>query len=122
VAIEIWCYQIEIYEREIDLQKDGPIGNLLKNSRDREAAEALALDALAFLAADEERLMRFVALAGLSQHNLRAAAAAPGFLAGVLDHLAGDEPLLLAFAANHGLDAAEVTRAWMLLSAPPEDG
>jgi Protein of unknown function (DUF3572) len=91
-------------------------------SRDREAAEDLALGALSFLVADEERLSRFVYLSGLTVDNLREAAAEPGFLAGVLDHLAGDESLLLAFAANCSLDPAEVTRAWMLLNVPTEDG
>jgi hypothetical protein len=65
-------------------------------------------------------LDRFVSLNGLSPGNLREAGADPGFLAGVLDHLAGDEALLLAFAANSGLDPAEVMRAWTLLAAPPE--
>jgi Protein of unknown function (DUF3572) len=91
-------------------------------SSDREAAEDLALEALSFLAADEERLSRFVYLSGLTVDNLREAAAEPGFLAGVLDHLAGDESLLLAFAANRSLDPAEVTRAWMALNVPTEDG
>jgi Protein of unknown function (DUF3572) len=91
-------------------------------ARDHEAAEALALDALTFLAADAERLERFLALSGLSVDNLRAAAAAPDFLAGVLDYFAGDEPLLLAFAANAHHDPADIMRAWALLGAPPEDG
>jgi hypothetical protein len=117
-------YQIEIYEREIGLKKGRPVGKLLKklSSRDREAAEALALAALTFLTADPARLDRFVSLHGLSLVNLRETGAAPGFLAGVLDHLAGDETLLLAFAANHGLDPAEVERAWAILADPPEAG
>ena len=106
------------------MNKDGPTGNLLKKAplRNHEAAEALALEALNFLVADPERLDRFVAIAGLSMDNLRAAAAEPGFLAGVLDHLAADETLLLAFAANRGIAPADVRSAWLLLSAPPEDG
>lgn len=117
-------YQIEIYEREIGLKKDRSVGKLSKKcpSPDREAAEALALAALTFLAADPARLDQFVALHGLSMDNLREAGAAPGFLAGVLDHLASDEGLLLAFAANRGLDPAEVVRAWARLADPPEAG
>jgi hypothetical protein len=91
-------------------------------AQNHEAAEAMALEALTFLAADAERLDRFLALSGLSVDNLRAAAAEPGFLAGVLDYLAGDEPLLLAFAANGQRDPADIMRAWALLGAPSEDG
>jgi Protein of unknown function (DUF3572) len=106
------------------LQKDGAGTNLSKrrNSGSRETAEALALEGLTFLAADSERLERFVALTGLSLDNLRATSAAPDFLAGVLDYIAGDEPLLLAFAANCQIDPAEIMRAWTLLGGLPEAG
>lgn len=83
---------------------------------DREAAEALAVDALVFLAADEDRLDRFLALTGLAPGDLRALSTAPGFLAGVLDHLMSDERLLLAFAEEQRLDPATVARASALLN------
>lgn len=85
----------------------------------RAAAEALAIDALTFIAADSERLERFMALSGLSVEHLRAAAAEPGFFAAILDFLAADEPLLLAFAANAGRDPASITKAKQSL-APPD--
>lgn len=81
----------------------------------REAAEGLAVDALVFLAADEDRLDRFLALTGLAPGDLRALSGSPGFLAGVLDHLMSDEPLLLAFAEEHRLDPTTVARAHHLL-------
>ena len=74
------------------------------------AAEA-AIAALGFLADDTERLERFLALSGLGPHNLRRAAADPLFLRAVLDYLAGDEPLLLAFASRQGWAPAEIVRA-----------
>lgn len=83
-----------------------------------EGAQTVAIDALGFLAADPERLARFLALSGLGPHNLRQAATSPGFLAAVLDHLAADEPLLLAFAAAQGIDPAAVIRARDALSGP----
>ena len=49
----------------------------------REAAEALGIQALAYLAGDPERLGRFLALSGLGPETIRAAAHDPGFLAGV---------------------------------------
>jgi hypothetical protein len=83
-----------------------------------EGAETVAIDALGFLAAEPERLARFLALSGLGPHNLRQAAVSPGFLAAVLDHLAADEPLLLAFAAAQGISPAAVIRARDTLSGP----
>ncbi len=81
--------------------------------------ERIAIAALGFLAAEESRLERFLALSGLGPHNLRQAAADPGFLAAVLDYVAADERLLVAFAAEQGLDPAAVTRAKESLGAAP---
>lgn len=73
--------------------------------------EATAIAALGFLAADTERLGRFLALTGLDPGSLRAAAREPHFLGSVLDHLLNDEALLLAFAANHRIQPAAVAAA-----------
>ena len=77
----------------------------------REAAESIAVQALTFLATEPTRLARFLAVSGLEPDSIRAAAAEPGFLAGVLDHLGADETLLVAFAAEAGIAPAEVDRA-----------
>src|SRR5262249_57875428 len=82
-----------------------------KSKAQQEAAEALAIAALGFIAAEPERLGRFLATTGIGPDSIRAAAREPQFLAGVLDHVTGDEPLLRAFAAEHGIDPGEVTRA-----------
>ena len=82
----------------------------------KDQAESLAVAAVAFLAADDERFGRFLALTGLDPLGVRAAAAQPGFLAGVLDHLGSDETLLLAFATHAGIDPAEIERARLALS------
>jgi hypothetical protein len=74
----------------------------------REQAEAVAVQALAFMAENPEALGRFLSLAGLGPTNLRRAAADPGFLTGVIDYLLGDEPLLLSFARSAGLQPAMV--------------
>src|SRR5437588_12745742 len=81
----------------------------------REDAEALALAALEFLGSDEERISRFLALSGLDPGALRKAAAEPGFLPGVLDHVAGDEALLLAFAGAAEIAPERVGEARHLL-------
>jgi hypothetical protein len=87
--------------------RDGRIG--------REGAEAMAVEALGWLAADKERLGRFLALTGLGPESLRAAAAEPGFLARVLDHLGGSERDLLAFAAERGHPPQRVAGARLAL-------
>jgi len=84
----------------------------------QEAAESLAISALSFLAADPDRLGRFLSLSGLTPETLRAAAAEPGFLGAVLDYLCSDESLLLAFAANSDHEAEAVIEAHALLAPP----
>jgi len=81
----------------------------------RQAAEALAIAALSFLAADAQRLGRFLAATGIGPERIREAARERGFLAGVLDHLAGDEELLVAFARQAGIDPSELERARVAL-------
>ena len=76
----------------------------------RAAAEETAVAALGFLATDPERQTRFLDVTGLDPGNLRKAAAAPAFLGSVLDYLASDESLLLAFAANAGRSPESVAR------------
>jgi Protein of unknown function (DUF3572) len=77
----------------------------------QDAAEALAIQALTFIAADSERLGRFLAVTGIGPAEIRAAAREPGFLIGVLDHLAADERLLAAFAAETGVDPSAIGKA-----------
>jgi hypothetical protein len=83
----------------------------LRPSLTQEAAEALAIQAFTFIAGDGERLGRFLAITGIGPAEIRAAARGPGFLIGVLDHLAGDERLLTAFAAEAGVDPGDVGKA-----------
>jgi hypothetical protein len=77
----------------------------------RDAAEALAVAALGFLATEPEQLGRFLASSGIGPDAIRDAARQTGFLTGVLDHFATDEALLLAFAHQQQIDPAEVERA-----------
>jgi hypothetical protein len=84
----------------------------------RKDGEDLAVSALGFLAGEPDRLSRFLDLSGLGPHNLRAAAADPGFLAAVLDYVLGDEPLLVAFAAAGGLAPERVAEARRAMDGP----
>jgi len=87
-----------------------------RDSMRREAAESLAVQALGFLAGEPERLARFLALTGIGPDRIRAAAATPGFLAGVLDHVASEDALVTAFAAEAGIKPEEVEKARRTLS------
>ena len=71
------------------------------------AAEALAVQALTFLAET-----------GISPQAIRAAAQEPSFLAGVLGYVLGDESLLIAFAGAAGVKPPEVARAHAALAGP----
>jgi Protein of unknown function (DUF3572) len=84
----------------------------------RAAGESMAVSALTFLAADSERLERFLSVTGLGPGNLRAAAAGSRFSASVLGYIVGDEPLLVRFAAEAGFAPEEVVHALAALEGP----
>ena len=52
---------------------------------------------------------------------MRASARDPAFLAGVLDHVMGDEPVLLARAAALAVKPERIAAAWRRLSPEPRD-
>jgi len=79
----------------------------MKRAPDREnraeLAKELALLALGYLARDEERLARFLALTGLDRGDVADLLGDSGFHLAILDHLAGDEAQVLEFARENGL-------------------
>ena len=81
-----------------------------------EAAEQLAILGLNYLASDPEILLRFLEATGLGPQTLREAARDPAFLASVLRYMTQDESLLLAFAANVGVEPGQVAAADAVLS------
>ena len=82
----------------------------------REAARELAIVALGFIASDTDELSRFLALTGIAPAAIRIAAEEPGFLAGVLAYISGNERTLLAFAAHAGVAPEEIEKAKQLLA------
>jgi hypothetical protein len=89
-------------------------GGKIRSSKDRsrrEAAQRLAIAALSFLASEPEHLGGFLAASGLGPNDIRNASRDPEFLTGVLDHFSGNEPLLIAFAQQQGIDPTELERA-----------
>ena len=76
-----------------------------------EAAQSLALEALAYLAADERRLGALLVQAGWALADLRARLSDPVVLAGVLDFLLSDERLVLGFCEATGASPEAPMRA-----------
>ena len=64
----------------------------------RPQAEALAVQALVWMAGDADLVGRFLAATGAGPADVRARAAEPEFLGFVLDFLLSDEAALVAFA------------------------
>jgi hypothetical protein len=93
-------------------------GANFKTLSSRKDGEELAVAALGYLAAEPDRLDRFLALSGLGPHNLRAAAGDPGFLAAVLDYVLGDEPLLIGLAAERGVAPERIAAARAAMDGP----
>ena len=81
------------------------------NRQERENAEALAIRALGFVAADPELLPRFLAITGIEAGSIRQAAREPGFLAGVLHFIAAHEPSLMRFSEESGIPPQQVSAA-----------
>ncbi len=87
---------------------------------DEEDATDLTIAVLGFLATDEARLSRFFALTGLSPDTLRRSATNPRFFADLLDYLAMDEALFVAFAESQGRHPEQIAQLRRRL-APPLD-
>ncbi|MBP1178620.1 DUF3572 domain-containing protein [Methylobacterium sp. PvR107] len=86
-----------------------------------EAAERLALDVLLWITAEDDRLLPFLAASGLGPETLRDSVREPAFLVGVLDHVMGDENVLLACAEALGVKPERIAAAWHRLSPRPDD-
>ena len=84
---------------------------MIDDHQKRENAEALAIRALGFVAADPELLPRFLARSGIEAHSIRQAAREPGFLAGVLQFIAAHEPTLMRFSEESGVLPQQITAA-----------
>ena len=85
----------------------------------QDAAEGFAIQALSFIAAEPERLGRFLAVTGIGPAEIRNAAREPGFLAGVLQYLASDERLAREFAAQAQCRPEDIAKAHIALGGEP---
>src|ERR1700679_1872216 len=85
-----------------------------------DSARSLAVSALTFIAADPDRLSRFLGVTRLGPDNLRTAAAAPAFMRSVMDFLVANEKLLFELAPDAALKPQAVARAHAALCRLPE--
>lgn len=97
------------------------------SSRDRigavssEDAEAMAVRILGWLISQPDLLNRFMALVGVDAGSIRAAAAEPGFLAGVTGFVMAHEPTLLAFCEQNEVRAELVAACHHRLAGPESE-
>lgn len=89
-----------------------------KNKINEEAAQAIAISAIAYMSEEEDYLQRFFAITGLDADQMRGAVGEPSFLVGVLDFFLADEKSLLAFTDAKNIDPEKVDLARQLLAGP----
>lgn len=77
--------------------------------------DAVAIEALGYLASEPELMMRFLSLTGIEASGIRQAAAEPRFLAGVLQFFLSHEPTLLRFCESREIDPSAVRKAFASL-------
>lgn len=81
-----------------------------------ETAQTIALQALAWLVANEDLLPVFLGSTGASEADIRARAAEPDFLASVLDFIVMDDAWVIAFCDTQGIAYDQVVQAREILS------
>ncbi len=74
-------------------------------------SNVIALQLMAFIASNEERLERFSALSGMGLHEMQTGATDPVFLGFMLDYALQDEALILEFAQNHEISPQTLVNA-----------
>ncbi len=85
-----------------------------------ETAQVLALKALAYIATDEHRIEDFQTITGADEAAIRAGAADPRFLGGLLDYVLEREGLMLDFCRSAGIRPDQPAKARAKLPGAPE--
>ncbi|EYD77630.1 hypothetical protein Rumeso_00796 [Rubellimicrobium mesophilum DSM 19309] len=78
-------------------------------------AETIALQALAWIAADEELLPQLAGATGMSLGDAKERAQDPAFLAGILEFLCMEDRWIQRFCDEHGLPYDAPMKALMAL-------
>ncbi|NIZ00370.1 DUF3572 domain-containing protein [Thalassospira lucentensis] len=85
----------------------------------KEAAETLAIRAVAHIAGDDELLQGLVAQTGMGLDDLRAGIASSEVQVGVLEFLLSHEPFLMRFVEDCDCAPEDPARAHIVLSGGP---
>ena len=88
----------------------------------RDEAETIAIQALGFLAEEPNRIGRFLSLTGMEPGTLMEGAETAAVQVALLDHLLGDESLLMVFSGHAALTPDAVAEARALLSGEGHGG
>jgi hypothetical protein len=84
----------------------------LKTTSDNTSdSNVIALQLMAFIASNEDRLERFSALSGIGPFEMQSGAMDPVFLGFMLDYALQDEALILEFAQNHEISPQTLVNA-----------
>jgi len=76
----------------------------------------LAQACLGYLAENPDELLAFMQHVGLDPAALRSAVGTSSFEHGLIDHVASNEPILLAICANIGMSPEQFMRVWHRLN------
>lgn len=86
----------------------------------QDAAETIGLQALAWLASQEELLPVFMGATGSSEDDMRTRAVEPEFLGSVLEFITMDDAWVMAFCTENGLSFDVPLQArWALPGGAP---
>jgi hypothetical protein len=85
----------------------------------KEAAETLAIRAIAHIAGDDELLQGLIAQTGLGIDDLRAGITSNEVQLGALDFLLSHEPFLMRFVEDSDYAPEDPARAQVILSGGP---
>src|SRR5437762_723117 len=83
---------------------------LKKSQIKQDSAQVLAVQALEFLAADEDRLNNFLTSTGMDVGDLREIAASDHFAESLLDFICSSDELVLAFCESAGTSPEQLMR------------
>lgn len=81
----------------------------------------IALQLIAFLASDDERMERFSSLSGMGLGDLKDGTENPVFLGFLLDYALQDEALILSFAENQQISPQSLAVARRQLPGASDD-
>ena len=98
--------------------KDHKVHNMPIISTDQ--ASEIAISGFVFLSAEPEHLSSFMDLTGYQLSDLKEQAATREFQTAILDHLLGDESLLLVFCSSRNIDPSQIAKARNILGGNSE--